>query len=210
MWTTPAISCAAQREPAVIFGHSLGALVAAAAAAAEPERVRAIILEDPPGTQLLTDLQATPFFTLFRQLQKFAGSVRPVAEIARHLADIELTGSTGRGSTRLGASRDAVQLRFMARCLKDVDPEVLPPLLESRLLDGFDIEAALGSVHCPVLLLQGNEKLGGMLGDAAAARWAGLLTDCTSIEFPAAGHLLHWLDITKTINMMLGFLEALR
>ena len=27
---------------------------------------------------------------------------------------------------------DAVQLRFMARCLKDVDPEVLTPLLDQR------------------------------------------------------------------------------
>src|SRR5687767_1435425 len=35
-------------QPAVLFGHSLGAMVAVAAAAAKPEQVKAVILEDPP------------------------------------------------------------------------------------------------------------------------------------------------------------------
>ena len=41
-------------RPAVLFGHSLGALVAAAAAAARPELVRAVVLEDPPSDGFLS------------------------------------------------------------------------------------------------------------------------------------------------------------
>ena len=41
------------REPAVVCGHSLGALVAGVVAAQLPERVRAVVLEDPPAPSVL-------------------------------------------------------------------------------------------------------------------------------------------------------------
>jgi pimeloyl-ACP methyl ester carboxylesterase len=36
------------RAPAILIGHSLGAMIAVYIAAEMPERVRAIVLEDPP------------------------------------------------------------------------------------------------------------------------------------------------------------------
>ena len=36
-------------SPATLYGHSLGALVAASVAAALPGRVAGVVLEDPPG-----------------------------------------------------------------------------------------------------------------------------------------------------------------
>lgn len=36
------------RKPVVLYGHSLGAMVAMGVAAAIPDRVKAIVLEDPP------------------------------------------------------------------------------------------------------------------------------------------------------------------
>src|SRR5688500_8755990 len=55
----------AEFRPAVIYGHSLGALVALSVAARCPDDVRAIILEDPPGPKLLSGVEQTPFYPTF-------------------------------------------------------------------------------------------------------------------------------------------------
>src|SRR5262245_33077830 len=115
-------------EPAVVYGHSLGALAAAAAAAALPERVRAVILEDPPSAELLQHIQETPFFAQFRGMQLLAGDAAPVDELARQLGAIPMPGPAGT-TVRLRDLRDGAALRFGARCLKDLDPEVLAPLI---------------------------------------------------------------------------------
>ena len=92
-------------EPVVVFGHSLGALVAAAVAATEPEGVRAVVLEDPPGASYLARFRDTPNFAQFKAQQPLAGAAHPVSEIARALAAIELPQPDGR-IAKLGDLRD--------------------------------------------------------------------------------------------------------
>lgn len=195
-------------EPAVIYGHSLGGLAAIAAAAALPERVRAVILEDPPSAELIKHIKDTSFFAQFSGMQLLAGDPGPVAEVARQLAAIPLPGPAGT-TVRLGELRDAAALRFGARCLKDLDPEVLSPLIAGDWLHHFDVEQVLRSVKCPALLLRGDETRGGMLGRAEATTWASWMSDCTMIDVPC-GHLIHWLATETTVRLMLSFLESLR
>jgi pimeloyl-ACP methyl ester carboxylesterase len=194
--------------PAVVYGHSLGALVALAAAAELPDRVRAVILEDPPAPLLLRDIRHTPFFALFAGQRELAGSRLPVAQIARHLAEIRLPGADGR-SRCLGDLRDATALRFSARCLQDLDPEVLTPLLEGRLLAGYDWGRVVSGVRCPALLLRGDEPCGGMLSQDAAQALTEGLADATRIDLPGCGHLIHWEQAEKTLRYVVGFLESI-
>jgi pimeloyl-ACP methyl ester carboxylesterase len=196
-------------EPVVIYGHSLGALVAAAVAAELPERVRAVVLEDPPAPALIQDLRQTPFFNLFAGLHELAGSQSPVAEVARQLADVRLPGSDGR-SVRLGKIRDATALRFGARCLQDLDRDVLVPLLDGHWLTGYDWDRLLRGVRCPALLLRADEVCGGMLSAADAKGMTERLADCTRIDLPGCGHLIHWEQPEKTLQYVVGFLESVR
>src|ERR1700676_4958361 len=53
------------REPAVVYGHSLGALTAIALAAQAPAAVRALVLEDPPSFHILPRIRDTHFQALF-------------------------------------------------------------------------------------------------------------------------------------------------
>jgi len=196
-------------EPAVLFGHSLGALVAAAVAAAEPARVRAVVLEDPPSADLLRNIGPTPFHTQFTAMRALAGRKNAIAQTARELAEIRLPTPKG-DMIRLGDARDAAQLRFMARCLEPLDPEVLTPVIESRLLDGYDVEAVLRGVHCPAMILRGDERYGGMIGRAEAESWAGWMSDAILIDFPGIGHLIHGVATDAVVRVLVPFLESIR
>src|SRR5262245_7391444 len=72
-------------RPAVLFGHSLGALVVAGAAAKRPELVRAVILEDPPTSSSLTRLEETSYYPTFQAMRRLAGPGRSVADVAKDL-----------------------------------------------------------------------------------------------------------------------------
>ncbi|MCE9563485.1 MAG: alpha/beta hydrolase [Planctomycetes bacterium] len=194
--------------PVVLFGHSLGAVTAASVAASEPDRVRAVILEDPPSEGFLAKLDRTMYYPQFVAVQKLAGRNRPIADIARDLANIELPQPNGK-TARLGDFRDASMLRFSARCLPDLDPNVFDPLLSGYWLEGYDEAAIWRAIKCPVLLLRGEEARGGMLPAADAARMSALIADCTRVDVPGVGHLIHWLATEACVRLMLGFLESL-
>mgnify|MGYP002780504536 FL=1 len=196
-------------EPVVLFGHSLGALVAAGVAATEPDRVRAVVLEDPPGYGFLVKFVKTAYYPQFVAVQKLAGQDRPVADLARDLGNVALPQPNG-STARLGDFRDAAMIRFSASCLPDLDPAVFDSVLDGTWLDGYDEEAVWRGVACPVLLLRGEEARGGMLPRADADRMAAALADCTRVDVPGAGHLIHWLATEACVRLTLSFLESLR
>ena len=194
-------------RPAVIYGHSLGALVAVCVAAQCPTAVRAIILEDPPTPSMIPEIKRTPFYATFAAMQKVAGSPLTVSEIARQLAEVRLP--TASGEVRLGNLRDGVSLRLVARCLKDADPAVYDSLLAGRWLDGIDWQATLRAVRCPVLLLAADEKAGGMLHRAAVEEMQQHVADIIHLPHPGIGHLIHWQATETCLRHVLGFLESL-
>jgi len=197
-------------EPVVLCGHSLGAMVACAAAAAVPEKVRAVVLEDPPFHTLGRRIRETPFHALFRGMQAVAlGNDQPVDVLARELAEIRLPTRDGRGEVRLGDLRDEEQLRWSAQCLQPLDPAVLTPVVEERWLDGYDLETLLPQVRCPALLLAADEAAGGMLTPADAETAAALLPQCTRVDFPGVGHQIHGTQPAAMLQAMLPFLETL-
>jgi len=195
-------------DGAVLYGHSLGAWTALIAAARLPDLVRGIILEDPPGERVLRNIRQTPFHALFTQMQPLVGHNLPTSEVARRLARIRVPNGSGELVLTLGDLRDAVSLRFSAACLRHVDPAVLPPLIESRWLDGIEVELTLRSVRCPALMLYGDESKGGMLGRDEAKQWTMFMHDAVALHVPS-GHLLHWLEREAVVRHLLGFLESL-
>ncbi len=197
-------------EPAVIYGHSLGAMVALAVAGGPlAECVKALVLEDPPFETVGRNISETVFLSQFRGMQALAGSTRSVVEIARDLAEIQLVApGTGR-VTRFGDVRDDVSLRFSARCLRQVDPKVLEPLIAGEWLQGYDLDAILSGVRCPVLLLQGDMAAGGMMTDEDAGKLETRLSDCARVKLDGVGHLIHWTQIETTLRLLAGYLESL-
>ncbi len=176
--------------PLVIFGHSLGAMVAAAVAAGLPQLVRGIVLEDPPFHTMGNRIAGSAWQTQFLGMREAARHRGSIKEITDSLENINLPASGG-GFKRLGELRDRDSLAWSAECLSQLDPEVLTPVIEGRWLEGYDVAAVLSQVLCPVLLLQADPLAGGALTDADANRVLAALTSSEHIRFPGVGHQLH-------------------
>lgn len=176
--------------PVVVFGHSLGAMVAAAVAAELPDRVRGIILEDPPFHTMGNRIAGSAWQAQFTGMREAARKGGSVEEITDALADIRLPASGG-GFKRLGDLRDRTSLAWSAECLSQLDPEVLTPVIEGRWLDGYDFPSLLAGLRCPTLLLQADPSAGGALTDADAESLMSIVSTCQHVRFPGCGHNLH-------------------
>jgi len=198
------------REPVVLYGHSLGAMVAMGVAAAVPELVKAIVLEDPPLDTMGARIAPSALHNYFAAVQTLVPTQDSPLVIARRLTELTyLHPGTGETLT-IGKQRDATTLRFMSTCLAQLDPGVLVPIVERRWLEGWNWQQELPKVRCPVLLLQADEIAGGMLIDTDAQQCVDLIPDCTLIKMRGVGHLMHWQRPGEVTNHTLTFLEAIR
>lgn len=197
-------------KPFVIYGHSLGALVSIALAARRPKLISAVILEDPPSPGFWHQLQTTNYYPTFQAMHRWAGRTDlSVATISAEFGNEPLKTFADGRILKISDVRDGVSLRFTACCLQDLDPEVMRAILEGRWPEGFDIEACLREIQCPLLILRGDVAKGGMLPDTDAATLLKQVHDGLCIEFPTAGHLLHWQVRTEASMQVSAFLESL-
>lgn len=196
-------------EPAIVVGHSLGGNVAAGVAAGAPDRVRGVVLEDPPLEMAGRRIDETPFLETFRVFIQHAGSDRAAGEIAGAMAESVVTLPQVAAPMRLGALRDAVSLRSSAAGLKRLDPEVLEVPIAGRWLDGSDVRRDLQAIVCPTLLLQSDFAAGGAMPDDHAAEMAALLRDGSYIRLPGLGHNLHGMATEAFLRLLLPFLGSL-
>lgn len=196
-------------EPAIVFGHSLGAMVALAAAAEAEERVKALVLEDPPFTSMGANIGQTYYREMFQSFYDLAKEQLTVEEMARRLGDVTIQPPGTRERVRLLDVRDATSLRFSALGLTRLDPEVLEPVIAGRWLEGYDLQAVLSRVEAPALLLQGNYNLGGALSENDGLEIARLLPRCTHVPIRDVGHLIHTMQTEATLRYVTSFLQSL-
>jgi pimeloyl-ACP methyl ester carboxylesterase len=177
-------------SPLTVFGHSLGAMVAAGVASQLPQLVQSAVLEDPPFHTMGDRISGSSWQQQFLGMRAAARQGGSIDEITNALAEIRLPSASG-GFQRLGELRDRDSLQWSARCLSQLDPEVLTPVIEGRWLAGFDLAKILPSIKCPVLLLQADPSVGGALTDADAAFANSVMTLCQLIRVDGCGHQLH-------------------
>jgi pimeloyl-ACP methyl ester carboxylesterase len=132
-----------------------------------------------------------------------------VADISAEFGNEPLkTFSDGR-ILKISDVRDGVSLRFTARCLHDLDPAVMEAILEGQWPKNYDIEACLRDIQCPLLILRGDVAKGGMLPDTDAVHLMKQVKDGICVDFPTAGHLLHWQVRAEASMQVSAFLESL-
>jgi pimeloyl-ACP methyl ester carboxylesterase len=195
------------KRPAVVYGHSLGAMVAAAVAAKAPDLVRAVILEDPPFDTMGARIEDYPLYSYFSAAESLAGNGMTIQQLVEALGKTEI--NTSNGKVALRTVRDASALRFTAKCLQRLDPAVMKPIVESRWLSGYDLPGIARRIQCPTLVMQADAGLGGMLTDEDALLLESLIADVTRVKVNGVGHQIHTTVPDAALRIMLGFLESL-
>lgn len=195
------------KRPTVIYGHSLGAMVAAAVAAEAPDLVRAIILEDPPFHTMGERIQSYVMFPYFVALESLASNGMTIPQLVEQLGAIEI--NTASGKSPLRTVRDASALRFTAKCLQQLDPAVMTPIARGEWLRGYDLINIFRRIHCPTLVMQADASAGGMLIDEDAALIEQIVTDVTRVKVSGTGHQIHTAAPDVALRIVLGFLETL-
>jgi pimeloyl-ACP methyl ester carboxylesterase len=196
------------KVPAVLIGHSLGGMVAAAVAASRPDLVRGVVLEDPPFEMMGRRIDETSYLGLFQAYRDLVESTDSEDSLAAALAEVRI-GVPGEGkSVRLGDQRDLASLRLLASCLRQFDPDVLTPVLEGRWLDGFDPDAQLPRIACPGLFLQADASAGGTLPDEYAKDLVSRMHDVRLVRLTGVGHNIHLSEPAEMARLTNRFLDS--
>jgi pimeloyl-ACP methyl ester carboxylesterase len=205
-------------ERVVLLGHSLGGWIALMAAAELMEKIRALVLGDPPlcMERFLAIEQSEQRTRMWRTMRSLASSGLSIPELASQLAELPVSVPGQEAPMRYGdlPGMDAAHVRDWATTLSQVDPDVAQYHAEGRMaeyIENMDLEAALRRIVCPVLLLHGDPAQGGVLSEDDVAHALSLLREGLHVRLEGADHDLGlgtW-KVDPLLRAMTGFLESL-
>lgn len=200
------------REPAVLYGHSLGGQVAIMVAALYPQLVKGLLIGDAPfdRRKLRSNLQrGRGQLLLWREM---AGSHYSTEEIVVALKNMPVTvvgqAEPERAGTLFG--EDSPWFPYMAENLRLLDPDMLTAVLEfDKMHEAYDCERLFPSIMCPVLVIQGNPDLGGGLSDEEIGMAKTLIPNVMVVRLETVGHALDYPDKEPLLSAMQSFLDAI-
>lgn len=174
--------------PALVVGHSLGGLSAAALAAQHPGAVRAVLLEDPPlfeGDDTIRN--ASPAAAHF---PAFAALLRELQ--GRGATEDEVIAVIGRGPSPYGGSQadrlDRTRLAQRARSVLAVDPATIDAAIAGETWAGYDPHAPLDR---PVTVLAADPGFGAVFLPEHAAWFCAANPDAEVRPVAGIGHSIH-------------------
>ena len=164
-------------KPVVLYGHSLGALIALLLASQFPDQVLGLVLSDPPLYCHSLTLKQTFWHEPFEELYHVISSYHSAEEIEAYML-------------KQYPGMDPENCRARANCLSNVDPTIVSMMLDHSYMEGFDIDDVLRKITRPVLLIQGNPDLGAALRDEDVTYASERLQQCSVIHMQDVGHSL--------------------
>ena len=176
-------------QAVTLVGHSLGALMAAAAAVQAPSRVARLILLAPA--------------------QGYAHASAELREkkLSDRLANLAALGPAGiarkRAGAMLSAEADASQRAFVEHVMAQIDPAGYTQA--ARMLASGDLPGDLRHVACPVTIANGESDT---ITPPQAARALALAIGAPYVSLGAVGHSCA-LQAGAQVNRLLGLQEEL-
>lgn len=195
-------------EGAAVFGHSIGAMVAMSLAARAHSKISALIVGDAMISP--RNLAASLYGPLFGQLHELMLRRHSPEELARSIGKIQLPFPGFEEPLRLEelAANSEAALIDWARTVERTDPEALRMSLDRSAFADWDRERILPRILCPVLLLQANPELDGLLSDSDVELAMRLLPRVRHVRFPLLGHALFMQQAGPVLRAVDEFLAA--
>lgn len=176
----------------VLYGHSLGGLVALAVAALEPAKVEGLILEDPPFSAFTRRLRGSSEEAYFAGVRACLSGSRDLQRLFACYSAINIGQQANGALLQVRDTRDELTRWYMAESLTTLDPRCIDPILKNDWMSGYDVQTLARRVQSPTLLLQGDVAHGALFTDAEVNLLSLLLGNkCQVQHFPGAGHHLH-------------------
>jgi len=183
--------------PAVILGHSLGALIALLCAADRPGLARGLVLLDPPvyvrNSPVGTHSGVEDWFGWVYRTMKDGPAFDRVMEECR-LREPDA---------------DEEELRAMALRVSRVAPGTVGAALSDRMGDGADLEAALKRLRCPTLVIRGDWKNGACVRDEDADWIRANAAAARIVRISGGSHGFLWERSEETTGLIREFLKTL-
>lgn len=184
------------REPAVVLGHSLGALTALGTAVQAPEFVQGLVLVDPPLCVRNLSVKGTP------EVYKWFSWVHEIVTSAQTLDEV-----AARYRAFAPETNEAIAKEMAVRVM-NVAADTVDITLHDRLIEGFDLGQAFQQVKCPTLLLHGDWSQGAAVRDEDAAFVRDNLPDTVIVKIPNGTHGFLWEQTDATMQHIEAFLQS--
>ncbi len=190
------------REPAVLMGHSYGAVISMLTAKHAPEQLRALVLEDPPLMLRRENDESKPFLEYFSWLYQMRQTTTSVDKILALLR------------TQNPQAKEEM-LRPWAQSLARLDPNF--PLAittgnKRETVRDVDFEAHIRAIACPVLVMQADETKGAALVQQDLDFFLANVSGNPNIrlaKFPGSGHGIHLEQSTEFLQAFDDFAASL-
>jgi len=191
-------------RPAVLVGHSYGAVTAFLSGEPGKEHIRALALEDPPmglrrPEEPPADAEGDQFIDYFTMVYQMISSAQSPAEI---LARLE----------QMNPQAPPEMLRPWAENLAHLDPNFpLALTIDDRreTVRGIDFGAHARGIACPVLVMQADPARGAALFDEDASFLMANIPDARLVNFPGTGHGIHTDQPQAFFKALDAFLDGL-
>ncbi|WP_420640988.1 alpha/beta fold hydrolase [Candidatus Leptofilum sp.] len=187
-------------EPTVIVGYSLGGLASLGLSSHVPEKIRALVLIDPPLINRDSGFDAMSYsfaHSWILMTHTINTKQQDIDEIVPQLQQI------------FPEAGEAVWLAN-ARMIRSVDIGVTTAVIENWAVEGFSLSSDLQAITCPVLLLHGEQKLGSLVRDTDVAFFQTHVPHSQLVEVKGWGHDLVWPPASDVcLDHMNEFLDTL-
>lgn len=178
------------QRPAVL-GHSMGAATALALAGTRPDRVGAILLEDPPAWWTAS---SDPGADAVRWAWMRAGMIELKRKMRQELLAAKRAESPAWSEAELGPWAEA-KLRFSFNALDHVGPGAV------------DWQTTLRRITCPALLITADPALGAIVSEGDAAALKALVPQLRVAHIPGAGHNIRREQFARYLDVVRAFLS---
>ena len=183
------------KEPAYLFGHSLGGIVALLVAAQYQDGVRAVAVGDAPLSGKAWQAVLNQSRDRLAAWRALSGGQKPLGELIEALKNspVETPGGGGPVPMRKVMGEDAPVFEWLALNMYWNDPDMLTSLLDRFEITaaGYEMNSVLPAIKCPVLLLQADPAAGGLMTDTEVEQALLLLARPDHVRLEGVSHVFH-------------------
>lgn len=192
---TAAVIRSLKLDKPFLFGHSMGAVVAMSTAAAYPDLVRAILLEDPPlFAKFLTDAEA-----------------QEVARVHAETTRQDITGLKALSrEQRIAVTKTRnpnwheTEVIPQANSKAEFDLGILQDVITFHTYRWRDV---IAHIECPVLLITGDPAAQALVSPELAVEAARLWKQGEIAHIAGAGHCIHRDRYEESMSAITDFLK---